>query len=329
MSGSAFNKTWSLLPRINQAERLARILGWKGKTGNEKEILEFLEDIPAFELDDASKLLLTDEEQFGFGFLIPFGPVIEPYESDNCILPKQPVEMAREAWSNDIDVIVMGTSFEGILRANVGEEKVAKFLQNPNYFSPLVELGLSSDDEKAIEYGTRIKKLFYKESQEVSIDNHEPYLNFLSYLHFWHGLHRIIQSRNVNAKGKTFLMRFDVDGELNVFKNLVKKCEKYKGACHADDLFYIFNTEFHTPPLPDSQEFLTIQKFVGMLTSFAINGDPNCDEVKHVTIKPLGKSDSTMCINITLKNVTEIELPEAENIKLWNSIYEEQNVPLI
>lgn len=329
MSGSAFNKTWSLITRNNQAERLARHLGWKGKKGNESEILEFLENVPAFELDDATKVLLSDEEKFGFGFLIPFGPVIEPYESDNCIVTNEPVEMAREAWSNDIDIIVVGTSFEGILRAFVDEEKAATFLQSPSYFAPLTELDMNLSDKKAVEYGTKIKNLFYKEGQEPSVENQEQYLNFSSYLHFWHGLHRIIQSRNAYATGKTFLMRFDVDGELNMFKKLVKKCAKLKGACHADDLFYLFNTEYHEPPKPDSEEFLTIQRFVGMLTSFAINGNPNCDEVKHLSIKPNDGSEPLMCINITLNDVAEIELPEAENLKVWNSIYKEQNVPLI
>jgi carboxylesterase type B len=176
MSGSSFNKTWSLVPRINQAERLAKSLGWKGQHKDEKAILDFLENIPAFELDDASKKLLTDEEQFGEHMLVPFGPMIEPYDSDNCIFSKEPIEMARETWTNEIDLIVMGCSFEGILRAFIEEEKVVKFLQNPSYFAPLLELRLKASDENARMIGTKIKNLFYDDGEEVTVENIEKYL---------------------------------------------------------------------------------------------------------------------------------------------------------
>ena len=165
-----------LNPRNKQGERLARILGWTGKSGNEREILEFLENVPGFELNEASEKLLTDEEKFALGFLIPFGPVIEPYMSDNCFVSKCPLEMAREAWSNEIDFIVMGTSFEGLLRAFNGEDIAAKFLQNPSYFAPLIELGLGPSDEKAEIFGERIKKLYYKDGTEPSVENQEQYL---------------------------------------------------------------------------------------------------------------------------------------------------------
>ena len=329
MSGSAFNKTWGLIPRKNQAEKLARFCGWKGQPGNEREILSYLEGVSAFEFEDVMYQMMTDEEQFGFGNLIPFGPVIEPYDSDNCLIFKDPVEMAREVWTNEIDVIVTGTSFEGILRAGASEEKAAQVLQNPSYFAPLLALGLSPSDPKAVELGNKIKKLFYEQGQEPSVDNQLSFLNFSSFLHFWHVIQRLILSRNAHGSGKTYLLRFDVDGELNLFKKQVKKCEKISGACHADDIFHLFTTIYHPPPLPSSPEFLVIEKFVGILTSFAITGNPNCDEITNLTIKPCQKSKPVMCVNLTLNDVAEIELPENDKLKVWNSIYEEANVPLI
>lgn len=176
MSGSSFNKTWSLTSPKNRAERLARSLGWKGKSGDENDILGFLEDVPAFELDDASKKMMNDEEQFGYGFLVPFGPVIEPYFSDNCFLSKEPIEAARETWSNKLDLIVMGSSFEGILRANVGEDIAARYLQNSSYFAPLSELGLGPSDEAAEAFGEKIKKIYYEDGQHPSVENQEQYL---------------------------------------------------------------------------------------------------------------------------------------------------------
>lgn len=175
MSGSVFNRTWSFARRNKQAQRLAEILGWKGDPQNEKEILEFLETIPAFELDDASKTLMSFEEQHGLGIMVPFAPVIEPYETENCVISKEPIEMAREAWSNSIDIIVMGTSFEGLHRAFIEEEKAYELLQTPSYFAPLNDLNLKPSDDEAIKLGTRIRDLYYS-SGLPSIDNQEQYL---------------------------------------------------------------------------------------------------------------------------------------------------------
>jgi carboxylesterase type B len=146
--------------------------------------------------------------------------------------------------------------------------------------------------------------------------------------HFWHGIYRTIQSRKKFATGKTFVFRFDVDGELNMFKAL-KQSDMYRGACHADDLFYMFTTEYHKPPLRDSKEFATIDRLTGMFASFAVTGDPNCQEASHDAIKPFDGSTPMKCLNITLDGLTEIPLPEEENMKVWNSLFEAHNVELI
>lgn len=45
-----------------------------------------------------------------------FGPVIEPYESEQCFLSKDPKLIARNnAWSKNIPMIIGGCSDEGLL----------------------------------------------------------------------------------------------------------------------------------------------------------------------------------------------------------------------
>lgn len=179
MSGSAFNRTWSFASRNNQAYRLAAILGWKGDSRNEKEILEFLEGVSAFELDNASKELMSAEERNGYGILVPFAPVVEPYQTKNCVVSKEPIEMAREAWSNSIDIIVMSTSFEGLLKAFVEEDRTYELLQNPSYFAPLNDLKLKPNDSKAIRLGLKIKHLYFGRGSEPSSENQEQYFKVL------------------------------------------------------------------------------------------------------------------------------------------------------
>lgn len=111
-----------------------------------------------------------------------------------------------------------------------------------------------------------------------------------------------------------------------MFKAL-KKAQKFKGACHADDLFYLFTTNYHLPPAVNSKEFKTIQKMIGIFTSFAITGDPNCDETADLKIHPCGEANSE-CINFTEESVTKIELPEISRLKVWDSVYDELHIPM-
>lgn len=122
-------------------------------------------------------------------------------------------------------------------------------------------------------------------------------------------------------------MRFDVDDDLNLFKAL-KKGQKFKGACHGDDLFHLFTTAYHDPPALDSKEFRTIERLTGIFASFAITGDPNCHETAEVVIKPNDGSKPLKCINITENKVEEISLPEEERLKVWDSVYSAFEVPL-
>lgn len=112
-----------------------------------------------------------------------------------------------------------------------------------------------------------------------------------------------------------------------MFKAL-KESSKYRGASHADDLFYLFTTVYHEPPISGSKEGETIKKIVGIFTSFAIEGDPNCQEIAPVKIIAQNGNSPLKCVNITENGVAEILLPEEENLKVWNSIYEAHNVPL-
>lgn len=168
MSGTAFNKTWSLSDHKKRDffERLAKKVGWDG-VGGEKGMLEFLESADPVEIVEPSIGLITDEELYELNFFVPFGPVIEPYITENCFIPKDPILMARDAWGNDIDVIFTGGANEGLLilffdkRMGMDMEKyIPKFHQA---LPP--ELGVPYNSDKAKKYGEAVKKLYYGDAE--------------------------------------------------------------------------------------------------------------------------------------------------------------------
>lgn len=117
MSGSALAQ-WAVTPRRNWGFRMAQLLGYNG-ANNDLDVLHFLQTQKAYDVMKAGEKLLTVEERKS---RIPFafGPVIEPFIMEDSVITKAPIEMMKEAWSNEIPLMIGGVSFEGLL-LSVGE----------------------------------------------------------------------------------------------------------------------------------------------------------------------------------------------------------------
>lgn len=178
MSGNAFCMPWSSIPRYDWPLRLAKHLGYTGRA-NDKDILEFLEKPNGAALVQATKKVLSFEEEIGLHILYAFGPTVEPYVTENCFIPEDPVKMARKAWSKDMDMMIGATSNEGILRVNSDADKISALLQDSRFFAPLVQLGVDLKSEKAGVYGNQLKELYFGQSSP-SVKNQQPYLDVIS-----------------------------------------------------------------------------------------------------------------------------------------------------
>lgn len=105
----------------------------------------------------------------------PFGSVVEPFVSDNCFIPIDPVLMAREGWGNNIDMIFGGCSGEGqlslfSLRADENfykKESIERYLAT--------DLELAVGDRKRKIYGDQMVKLYYG-AEQISVDNLDGYV---------------------------------------------------------------------------------------------------------------------------------------------------------
>lgn len=173
MSGSALNP-WTFPPISNYAERLAKQMGFNGTS--ESQMLDFFEKKSPFDFIIAKNSILTQEEKYGQFIDITVGPVVEPAWSKNPFFSKNPVVVARSAWSNDIDFIIGATSYEGLFQAyKEYAEKIDLYIEtfnsNPAFFAPLGNLKLNSSSPKAKAYGQRIKDLYYGNSSQLAQNN--------------------------------------------------------------------------------------------------------------------------------------------------------------
>lgn len=108
--------------------------------------------------------------------MFEFGPVIEPYITKSCIIPKDPLQMCREAWSTDMDILIGGNSEEGLFSLSEIKENPAILsnLKDFEYLVPL-ELDLVRTSQRCKEFGKKLKKHYYGDT-EPSFENRDGYL---------------------------------------------------------------------------------------------------------------------------------------------------------
>lgn len=166
MSGCVMN-SWSLTPHKDWANRLARKLGYEGSE-DESEILEFLQIADPAMIVEHQKSVLNRDEMGKVAF--PFGPHVEHYETENTLITSQPIDAIRTAWSNDIDILIGGTSDEGLMYLDdlrLNPAVMARFkLEN---IMPL-EVGLPPDHPAAVEFAEGLKKIYYPNSNDPTKD---------------------------------------------------------------------------------------------------------------------------------------------------------------
>lgn len=164
MSGCFLN-TWTLTPRRDWANRLANKLGYEGPD-NEQSLLEFLQQADPAKIVDCQKSLVQPNERIAFAF----APTIEPYTTEQTVIPSNPIDMLKSAWSNDIDVLIGGVSDEGLMYYSdiKGNPAVLEKFQLSSCIP--TEVGLAADDSRAVEFVESLKRIYYPASGDPTKD---------------------------------------------------------------------------------------------------------------------------------------------------------------
>lgn len=172
MSGTLHNY-WSNTPPADFAYRLAKAHGYEGEN-IDRLVLEHLRGVAPHQLVNHS--LLTAEDRRN-GLIYAFGPTVEPYIMPDCVAPKRQLEMASEAWSNELPVMMGGVSFEGLfmypaLKANL--KGLDTLPQDPLRIIPY-EVLLLNTKQQNLEFSNKLIKLYFGDARPSS----EHIMNFL------------------------------------------------------------------------------------------------------------------------------------------------------
>ncbi|KAH8359337.1 hypothetical protein KR093_006073, partial [Drosophila rubida] len=316
---------WAQCPLPNLGRRLAANLGMKhAETASDVKVLEYLQSLPAERL--VTPYLLSEAENLD-DCVFQFGPVVEPYSSESCVLLQPPTELLPTAWGNRIPVLMSGTSFEGLLM--YGRVQTAPYLLTtlkgqPQHMLPL-SLKRSLPQALATAMGKRLKLLHFGDRPlDLQQDSLVAYCEYASYKVFWHPIWHAIKARLRVGAAPTYLYRFDFDS--STFNHQRRKyCgDQQRGVAHIDDHSYIWYGDFSWKLDKHTAEFQTIERMIDILTTFAATSNPNCEKV--LASLPPGhhwpalSKRKILCLNIS-EGMKVIDLPELNKLKVWDSVY--------
>jgi carboxylesterase type B len=166
MSGCVMNQ-WAFTPHRDWALRLAKACGYEGNQEDERDVLEFLQNTDPSKMVQVQRSILRPEEFGKIAFA--FAPHVEPYTSNETFISRHPIDLVRSAWTNDIDILIGGTSDEGLMYLETLRDM-------PNLLPSLklenllpAEVGdLSSDDPIRLRFAEKLLQTYYSSSAGIS-----------------------------------------------------------------------------------------------------------------------------------------------------------------
>ncbi|XP_075147099.1 uncharacterized protein LOC142221306 [Haematobia irritans] len=321
---------WAHSPLENLPYRLAKACGYDNAADDEKSIFAYLQQQPA---ENLLKPYLNTKEENLNDCLFTYGPSIEPYPTDTCLIPKHPEYLVGETWGNEIPVLMSGTSFEGLLmfaRVHMAPFLLTELEDNPQHCLPL-SLKLKYPSGLQTELGKKIKYTHFGNEKAV-MANIMKYCEYASHKVFWHPILRLLKVRTKpgTPMADTYLYRFDFDSP-DFNHQRIKYCGKeMRGVAHVDDHSYLFYGNFSWKLSPETDEYKTIERMVDIWYSFALQSNPNGSfrEELNAPWLPVIKQQTDgnlKCLNIS-KELKVMDLPEMQKLKVWDSLYEQEDV---
>lgn len=221
----------------NGKERAFRVGETLGKhTNNTNELLEFLRSVPAVKLANLTTDTITVEEK-AKGILVVFQPVVEKnFHNTESFINEEPLNLLLESKVNKVPLILGYNSAEGLFMLQDLLNKSDLINEYPEQLVP-IEITRKVTNEETKTLGERIKK-YYVGDGDFNANNSLALVQLASDIFFVYSTHRFAHFYS-KIYDPTYMYRFSLDTELNIVK-ILSGLSHMEGACHADDLYYLF-----------------------------------------------------------------------------------------
>uniref|UniRef100_A0A182QYE2 Carboxylic ester hydrolase n=1 Tax=Anopheles farauti TaxID=69004 RepID=A0A182QYE2_9DIPT len=255
----------------DRARSLARLFGYEGTS--DEGVLNTLRDVPARRLYEAQFLVVSERErEYEPIFHFPFTAVIEREQSPDAVLQKTPMEYLREHDQLKLPILCGYNDSEGMLELvdmiknlSVYNNRPEKFICasfDVDYFSPTTRV-----------LGEELRRHYFGE-MAIGRTNLGRLVQLLTdrFIVGYYVLCKLWSEHQTKAPFYSY--RFSYEGSLNKGKEILK-FQKLPGACHIDEVYYLFSSPMLRTEIPPSDPAYRMrQLMVRMWTNFAKYSDP-------------------------------------------------------
>ncbi|XP_022910130.2 esterase B1-like [Onthophagus taurus] len=298
----------------SDGKKLAKICGCESE--DEKEILDFLTKLPVKDLlkgrDKMKNTIYPDERR-------TFSPVIEtPIPNEMSIITEEPMKIILSGEYNKVPMLMGYVSSEG--------QFFEPILKGKEFLVPSFEkmvphpLNLTKGSDRSLFTADKIKK-FYFGDKECTQEEKPSYYEMVSDIFFAYHLQTALRLHSKSLGHPLYFYKFSIDLGLNIYKKLNQAV--LPGACHCDDVCYLFKMDLTPEIQHGSKEEITIHRMTKFWANFIKSADPNPkdnDPLIKVEWKPVDKERlNYLDINVDL---TPGVAPDEKRIAFWDEIYQ-------
>ncbi|KAI8428430.1 hypothetical protein MSG28_007247 [Choristoneura fumiferana] len=320
-SGTSINDWAEGKDGRSRAFQIGKVLG--KETNDTNELLELLRTTKAVDLTRMTMKTMSTDEKYR-GLPIHFAPVAEKkFDNVEAFLTENPLDTLLSNRAHSVPLMIGYNSAEGIIMLEDKLKKLDFYNANSSFDVPR-EIAEKVTQEKMTEFGERIRK-FYVGDRKFTREDAEQVTAMLSDMHFVYGTHRFAYLYSKYNK-PMYMYRFSFETDLNFVKNISNP--NIKGACHADELFYMFTTNM-TRDVYEAQDKLKnyVWNVTKMWTDFAKTSNPTPDGSLGVSWPQYTvKNKEFLDINVKL---TPGKYAERERTEFWDKMYAEVGLPHI
>ncbi|XP_018575302.1 juvenile hormone esterase-like [Anoplophora glabripennis] len=292
---------------------LAKVLGHD--VSSDKEALDILRQVPVELLYQAQGRV---QGVGGLSSKPCFGPIIEK-PSDTAFITEEPIDILMSGNYNQVPLIIGYNSGEGLFlpawTVLVTSRKLPFTVGLPNLEDTIPHyIGLQRGSDISKQVCEKLKETYFDRPDLA--DN--KYLMITDAM-FVAPTMATVKNHVETSRCPIFIYRMSLEAGLNLMKVYTKLTEP--GACHVDDLGYLFKNDIIPPFEPGSIEDISVRRFVKLWTNFAKYGNPTPDENELGIIWKPVETGQLNFIDIGNELTSEVN-PESERMQLWKEIYQ-------
>uniref|UniRef100_A0A182MVN1 Carboxylic ester hydrolase n=1 Tax=Anopheles culicifacies TaxID=139723 RepID=A0A182MVN1_9DIPT len=326
-SGVVCSSSFMQANPVEMAFNLARHFGYSGTS--QQGALETLQQVPAKLLAKQQRKALGQGAEKHPDLVFIFLPVVEQTLTDHSIIT-QPPEVLLKAYDTLRMPLLEGCNDgEGILGLYIIRRKTRGEDIRHLPDRVLAKLFRHLTPTERAEMTDKVRQFYFSDAPPSawSTDQIKHLLTDVIFM----------MDSAINAEWlakyqpnlRHYHYRFTYDGRYSLLKRLFLSAN-VAGACHGDDLMYMFNPIFLPPFAPLSDECRVRDNFIALWTSFAKHGDPSVDsrDVVDVEWRPVGKvprdaskSFQLDCLEINVQPAMMID-PCRDRAHFWRELLE-------